>query len=303
MPVRKQNDQPTAGQWMTAIIGFDCLRNKAHEDPSGVNRILREYFGSLKETDPGYYTWKYNLDERGKGSELQAITECISYSTDIVKYGPWDKLLPLAEKRRIAEAVKTHCPTNDREAFFMQIGGSGSFDCNSDEIPDGPLLTPDICAGVQTVMTDGTQLVVVPRSRESQVTMEITTWKDMLIGAEHYYVKFKLFYFEPSLKVLRTATRKDRFYTYKKGDIYGTSGWGSDLKPRITRMSQITVRRPLTKGDIKETKARMNPDRYEGYKIGDYIDGFWTLESAKEYGTKVFNQLFDKNLVKLTIDE
>jgi hypothetical protein len=302
MPVRNRDDRPTAGEWMTAMIGFDHLRDRAHEDPSNVNKILRDYFSKLKETDPGYHSWKYNLEERGKGSEYQSISECISYSTEIVKHGPWASLLLPAEKRRIAESVLTHCPTNAREAFFMEIGGSGS-DANSDEIPDGPLLTPDICMGVQTVMTDGTQLVVVPRSREAEVTMEITTWKGMSIGAEHYYVKFKLFYFEPSLKVLKTATRKDKFYDYKKGDIYGTSGYGSDLKPRVTRMSTITVRRPLTKGDIKETKSRMNPDRYEGYKIGDYIDGFWTLQSAKDYGTKLFNQLFDKNLVKLRIDE
>lgn len=297
--------KPDVSQILTAQIGCERIRTKYFKDTTAAEKLLRDHLAKLKKAkSPGYESWKYNIEDRsGRDSVFESIRSALSYSSDIVKYGPWDQFLTPNEKKLVKHAGTTHCPTNDREAWAFEIG-SDSFgsDVNSDDIPDGPKLTPSIASGLLTVTLDGDLLEVTPREKHVAVTCEISSWRGVSIGAEHYYAKLKCWYFQPNLKVISVGKKKGVGTELQAGQLYGMSGHGDCCKPRITKLSNITIRRPLTALDIKETCKRGNKDRYEGYDKGDYIDGFWSEQSAIACAKKEFERIFDSSTVAFKID-
>lgn len=293
----------TAEQILIAVHANEKLRILAQTDQAAAEKIIKDYVATLDKKSGEYGTWDYVLTrEAYSGREesiIQRVSEAVRIHENVTQHGPWVSLLSKNQLSKIRKAALTHCACDAREAWAIALG-DGSGNVNSDEIPDGAPLSRSTGAGVQTVTMDGEVLEIYYGDKNDLcVRAEITTWKGTSLGAEHYYAKLNVYGYQPHLRVV-SAPKGSRC---KKGAYYCISGWGDSCKPFITRLHDITVRRPLTKSDIKETKARFNPDRYEGYTIGDYIDGFWTRESAIEHAKKQHARLFDTKCVRLEIED
>lgn len=271
---------------MTAILAV----NKLREDPNR-DQIVRDYMKSLPKKSDDYSAWEYVTKDSNHDNHTPFhAAYCSLYQTSLIKSKLWEAHLTPAEKKLIKKVAMSYTATSERETWFFGYG-KGHYNVNSDEIPDGKPIEPTLGAGCLVLTPDGRLMELKPKENP-EVELEITSWRGISIGAEHYYAKLNCYPFRPSTVYVKK----------KKDDTYSSGSLSDYITPRIARISDITVRRPLLKSDIRETKSRGNPDRYESYDIGDFIDGFWTEEAAIEYGTKTFNKLFDQNSVKLTVN-
>lgn len=282
------SEEPTQEQWLIAVLALNKLRDNPNRDT-----IITEYLKSLPLKSDAYSTWSYVLKDRNRNNTSAFHTVyCSLYQDGLIKDGPWEQYVTPAQKKLVKKVLASYTATTEREQWFLSFG-KHSRNINSDDIPAGSPINGEIGAGSLALTPEGKLMRVVPR-KDPTVEIEITTWRGISIGAEHYYAKLKCLYFEPRLELVKKTKEKE----------YSVIGGLSDyVTPRVTNMSDITVRRPLTKSDLREAKQRMTPDRYECYDLGDYIDGFWTEEAAIEYATKTFNQIFDKNSVKLKFEQ
>lgn len=285
---------------LTAAYALNRLRLRT--DIAVTDKIMLDHFKTMKKDDPGYYSWEYILRDR-KERNFNGIASNFSFDIttheELVLSGPWSKYVPPAVRKDIKMVCATHTPKDDREAWMFRLGKD--LRCESDDIPEGAKLDAKTGIGFQTITLEGDVLEIArtPKKEDIYVELEISSWKGISLGAEHYYVKLKLYNWSPSLMVVKAGKGSDQV----AGKFYNMSGHGDTTKPRMCRYGDIRVRRPLTKADLKETKARFNEDRYKGYEIGAMIDGFWTMKDAIAQGKALYSRLFDEKSVALKIDD
>lgn len=291
--------QDTIYRRMIAMIAVQRLSDRSHDEPDIVESIIDEYYETLQEGTEEYSTWHYHLEEQKKHRTgyIGNLREAIEYSISLVDAKLWVKQLTkteLATLRRVALTYNPAASDQSRKLF----GLSNHPIYNSDEFTEK--IDLDVFNGTQFVNFDFDVMEASRRrdDRPAHVEVVLSSWKGVSIGAEHYYARLNCYNIQHEIKVVESPSKR-----FNEGTFYGIGGHGDQLKPAFLRLREIQVRRPLTKTDLKETRNRGNKDRYEGYEIGNPIDGFWSEADAIRWAKKEFERIFDSSKVTLTIDE
>jgi len=269
------------------VTGHRMFVSKCENDYKKVIKAVTQFYKTITKEDPSHYFFESVIKKNPKEAMSEINSALMYHSTDIQNSPFWRQFISKEQIDNIRSCVLTYYPQDKRHEYFLDVF-SGVYSVNTDEIPDGAPLSPKMFDGVLTVNPYGTFFRLTSSHTKIHVIAKITTWKGISIGAEHYYACLQTFYFRPSY--VPVAPTKDEWEATYLDDRF---------QSRVAKMGDITIRRPLTKADIKMAKSLSNRDRYEAYSLGDPIDGFWEKEAAIEAATKAYKNLFDTKQVSL----
>jgi hypothetical protein len=111
---------------------------------------------------------------------------------------------------------------------------------------------------------------VINDNKPRIVTLEITSWCGVSPDAIHVYGKLIV---------------HDLYYS-----INGKSSCSSTNQPEITQGFEIEIRRKLTQEEIDS-----DPDRFAGWRAGNYITNFLTEKELIKVAKKIFKEKFVGN--------
>lgn len=162
---------------------------------------------------------------------------------------------------------------NDREKEFIEA--------HCRDFGKYPLvITKDL--GLDVIVPDRPDLKPVATSC-SEVTLCITSFRGISIGAVHFYGTLE--YSGPSLSDGKS------FY-----GGYISDGW-SKMSRDITSLFgllRIEITRPVTSSDLSN-----DPIRWEGYEVGDSTNSFDTKESILAVATQIVKLRFPECVMKI----
>ena len=145
---------------------------------------------------------------------------------------------------------------------------------HSQDMGDYPLVFGrDFCPDIE--IPNHPEYYVKPL-KEATLTIRITTFRGSCVGSRHFYASIE--------------ADAPKVYEMIDGEEYTVGGYicqeWQQMPKRIRDMVgyryRVNAVRPLTQGDID-----CDPVRWEGYKVGDYTNGFDTKESALAVATQL----------------
>lgn len=127
----------------------------------------------------------------------------------------------------------------------------------------------------------------IRNSKDSYLELQISSWKGISPGAQHYYGKLTIY---------------DLDITHEYDSNSSCCGYlGKEkelpLSIKVGENFKLIVKRPITAKDI-----RFDKDRYYSYKKGELIKDFWTIESLKKEAQRIHQEFFPDYELKIEYD-
>lgn len=143
------------------------------------------------------------------------------------------------------------------------------------------IITPDYGVGIKFMeksrKTNEPIEYTSVANEDNLITLEITSFTGISIGAVHYYAKI--------------STYDLSFTCFEDGKLEKHNICGAFKKPKEIEGINIKVRRRLTAKDIKNG-TRYDKKRWEGYRLGNLVNAFDTEEEALQYAISLIKARF-----------